>query len=70
MYPRHAQKPKEQARVEKDARGRREFLRAGLALGLATALPFDVVAGEREEVLARYAERLFFHEENRNELRL
>ena len=75
MYPRDAQIPKQQTRIWEALRGtgRREFLRAGLALGVATTLghlPLEAMAGEKDEVLARYAERLFFHEENRNELRL
>lgn len=75
MYPRHAHDTKHQARIEKDASrtGRREFLRAGLALGLFAGmghLPHESAASTKDEVLSRYAERLFFHEENRNELRI
>ena len=60
MYPRHAQRPKQQTRIWEALRGtgRRDFLRAGLALGLVTALPFDVVAVKDYEYLTLYNKKV------------
>lgn len=61
-----------QEKPENNGRDRRDFLRAGLALGVLAAcgIPARATAGTRDETLSLYADRLHFHEENGNDLRL